>query len=84
MSFNSINFKKLKRTELDGLDTADKYPESFHVVLNMELKTNQSPLASEEPWSNPSEFESFLANNQQSVLFNSVEEMNQLIHVYGI
>jgi hypothetical protein len=75
---------KLKRNELDGLDSPDKYPDSFHVVLNMELKTNQSPLASEEPWNYYNDFETLMSQQNQPLLFSSNEEMNQLLHIFGI
>lgn len=68
---------------MDGLDSLDKYPDSFHVELNMELKTNQSPLSTEEPWNYHNDFEMLLSQQNQPLLFSSPEEMNQLIHIFG-
>ncbi len=68
---------------MDGLDSPEKYPDSFHVVLNMELKTNQSPLATEEPWNYYKDFEMLMSQQNQPLLFSSNEEMNQLIHIFS-
>jgi hypothetical protein len=41
-------------------------------------------MASEEPWNNAFEFQTLLTTaNNKSLLFNSTDEMNQLIHVFG-
>ncbi len=69
---------------MDGLDSLEKYPDSFGVILNFEYKNNQSPLALEEPWNNQAEFNRLLNNVTQTLLFNSPDEMNQLIQVYDV
>ena len=61
----------------------DKYPELFQLVLNMDVKSNQSPLAADEPWANQEEFQFQLPKSPQSCLFTSPNEMDKLVHVFG-
>jgi hypothetical protein len=65
------------------LDTPDKYPDSFHLILNCEMKNNESPSASEEPWYDHREFGLALSNDYRSLLFSSSDEMNNIIKIYG-
>lgn len=69
---------------MDGLDSLEKYPDSFNVILSFEYKNNQSPLALEEPWNNQAEFNRLLNNATQSLLFNTPDEMYQLTQVYDV
>ena len=71
------------RNELDGLDTPDKYPDTFHLVLSFDFKNIQSPSAAEESWSNRNDFENQLHNAQPNILFSSQEEMDTIRRVYG-
>jgi hypothetical protein len=65
------------------MDTPDKYPDTFSLLLNFEFKNVQSPSAAEEAWSNRSELENQLHNLQQHILFSSQEEMDTIKRVYG-
>ncbi len=69
--------------ELDGLDSVDKYPDSFHVILNFEFKNNPSPLASEEAWYNKEEFFNLISKASPNALFANPDELNQLTQIYG-
>jgi len=73
-----------KKDDLDGLDSGDKYPSSFSVVLNMDLKSNVSPMSTDEPWTNPEQFESLVPKVPQSILFSDPNEMERLVHIFGI
>ena len=71
------------RNELDGLDTADKYPDPFQIVLNLDYKSNESPQAAEETWYNQSELCTNLARAGKNLIFQSGDEMNQFVNVFG-
>ena len=75
-----ISFTKQK---LDGLDSLDKYPESFQVVLNMDLKGGQSAMSTDEPWINRDQFCSMIPKVPQSVLFTGEHEMDKFMNIFG-
>jgi len=72
-----------KKDDLDGLDSADKYPGSFAVVLNMDLKSSVSPMSTDEPWTNREQFDALLPRGPQSILFSDPTEMERLVHIFG-
>lgn len=72
------------RNELDGLDTLDKYPDPFQIVLNLDYKNIESPQSAEEPWRNPGELMGQLSKTGRHLLFQSQDEMNQFVNVFGI
>ncbi len=75
---------EFKQNELDGLDSADKYPNGFKILLSLEYKSSQSAGYMEEPWSNQQEFNSQLVNVPTQILFNSSNEMSELLKVYDM
>lgn len=74
----------IERNELDGLDSADKYPEPFQIVLNLDYKNIESPQASEEVWHHPAELENQLSRATKQLVFQSADEMNQFTKIFGI
>lgn len=75
-----ITFTKQK---LDGLDSLDKYPESFQVTLNMDLKGGQSAMSTDEPWINRDQFCSMIPKVPQTVLFTGENEMEKFMNIFG-
>lgn len=76
-------FDLFDRNELDGLDTPDKYPDPFQIVLNLDYKSNESPQAAEETWYNQAELCNGLSRVGKNMLFQSPDEMNQFVNVFG-
>jgi cyclin G-associated kinase len=72
-----------KRNELDGLDTLDKYPETYGVALALSFKNSEAPQAGEEPWANRDELEIQLTKASQNILFTSQDEMTHTIQTFG-
>lgn len=71
-----------KKNALDGLDSAEKYPENFRIFFNIELKSNESPIASDEAWANRGQFESSLPKSPQGILFNEPSEMERILQIF--
>jgi cyclin G-associated kinase len=69
------------KNDLDYLDSAEKYPEGFQVILNMELKSSQSPLANEEPW-NTQELKYNLNSARSECLFTNAQEISQFRQIF--
>lgn len=75
---------KFSKNDLDGLDSLDKYPESFHVLLSLDYKNIEAPQTSEEPWHNRNEFDSQISHAPQHILFNNQDEMSHMIKTFDI
>jgi cyclin G-associated kinase len=82
LNSNRVVFTK---NDLEGLDSPDKYPDKFSVVLNCELKNSRSPLVDEEIWNNRDELASTLnkASRLRNLIFSNPDELNQLVKVFG-
>jgi hypothetical protein len=69
---------------LDGLDSAEKYPDPFQIVLNLDYKQIESPQAvAEEPWYNENELNAQMSKASKQILFQSQDEMNQFVNIFG-
>ncbi len=73
---------RFNRNELDGLDTPDKYPEKFGVVLSLKYQNVESPIVGEEAWFNRREFDSQMLKAQPNTLFNATDEMNHVMQTF--
>lgn len=76
------NQLKFCQKDLDCLDAPDKYPDSFQVWTTIEYKNIESAATSDDPWTNTLEFESQIRMVNKNVLFNNLEEMNEMIRTY--
>lgn len=72
-----------RKDGLDGLDSPEKYSDTFHLILNMDLKSNVSPLSTDEPWTNREQFDSMLPKTPQSILFTDQIEMEKIVNIFG-
>ena len=73
-----------ERNDLDALDSADKYPDPFQIVLNLDYKSIEPPpAATEEVWYNPSDLNAQLSKANKQLLFQSQDEMNQFTSIFG-
>ena len=75
---------RFTKNDLDGLDSNEKYPEPFNLLLNLDYKNIQSPLASEEVWHNRHEFDSNVCQAMPSILFTNENEMMTCLKSYDI
>ena len=76
---------RFNKNDLDGLDSPDKYPDTFHLLINLDYKANlQAPQVGDEPWANRDEFDEQVrrATNSPQTLFTSHEELNILQRMY--
>ena len=83
MKLNSNGQLRFNKNELDGLDTPEKYPDNFGVLLCLSYKNVESSLAAEEPWFKRADFEAQIAKTQPHILFNSAEEMQHIMQTFG-
>ena len=67
------------RFDLDQLDTADKYPDHFSVMLDIAVSKNQRPSKSALPWTT---FDA--SKSSPNVLFSSKDEMVETVKNYGM
>ncbi len=72
------------KNDLDGLDSNEKYPDTFQVVLNLDYKNSQSPAATEECWHNRHEFDQQVCKSSvPDILFASHDEMTACLKSYS-
>jgi cyclin G-associated kinase len=82
---SGLSLLRFTKNDLDGLDSNEKYPESFSLVLNLDYKQNQRAAAgSEEPWHMRNEFDELVKSAQATCLFQTQEEMNRTLRSYDV
>ena len=72
------HFVFIHRFDLDQLDTADKYPERFTVMLNFKVSQKDRPPEKNYPWD---KFD--VHKLSPKILFSSKDELNEVIADYG-
>lgn len=73
------------RNELDGLDSADKYPDPFQIVLNLDYKSIEPPpAATEEVWYNRASLSSDMSKAGKQLLFQTQDELIQFTNIFGM
>ncbi|XP_062593365.1 cyclin-G-associated kinase-like [Saccostrea cucullata] len=70
---------KFTQFDLDQLDTAEKYPEHFCVMLDLAVSKNERPTTKVQPWKS-------LDGSKLSpkILFSNKEEMQETFRDYGV
>ena len=72
------HFLCICRFDLDQLDTADKYPERFTVMLNFKVSPKDRPPEKKYPW------DKFDVNKMSpKILFSSKDELHEIVADYG-
>lgn len=78
MNFNLKNFLSVFRPELDACDSPEKYPQLFHVIVEIEIESVDRQTDLTPPWEN------FTTKDiNPSILFSSHQEHQDTLAMAG-